>query len=137
MEYDHRPLPLKVRMPEAAGFWEGVDQGELRIQRCRRCGGLNPIPRIRCPHDGGELEWVGAAGRGKVLTFTIIPAHPITAFQQEVPYALAIVMLEEGIPFYTRIHTDDPYKVYIGMPVEAVFVPVSDSQRLVYFKPVE
>jgi uncharacterized protein len=131
-----RPLPYKNNMPEAWGFWEGVEQGELRIQRCRRCGGLNPIPKIRCPQDGSELEWVSASGRAEVVTFSVIPAHPVPEFQAEAPYAVAVVMLEEGVPFYTRILTDRPDEIRIGMPVEAVFVPVSESQRLVYFQPV-
>lgn len=134
---ENRPLPNKIRMPEAEGYWEGVDQGELRIQKCCSCGQLHPIPRFRCPQDGGELKWIAAAGRGKVLTFSIVPAHPIPAFQEEAPYALAIVMLEEGVPFYTRILTDHPDEIYIGMAVETVFVPVSADQRLIYFQPTK
>ena len=130
-------MPDIKNMPEAVGFWEGIEQGEFRIQRCTSCGGFQLIPKGRCPHDGEKMEWITASGRGVVQTFSIIPAHPNPEFHKETPYAVGIVLLEEGIGFYTRFQTDHPEEIYIGMPVEAVFVNVTDDQRLVYFTPLE
>ncbi|MCL6600184.1 MAG: Zn-ribbon domain-containing OB-fold protein [Alicyclobacillus macrosporangiidus] len=131
-----RPLPSKL--PEARPYWDGIDHGELRLQKCKRCGRLSSVPQLVCPQDGSTgFEWVKASGKGVVHTFTVNPAHPHLAFQAECPYVIAIVRLAEGVYCYTRINVppDQVQRVRIGMPVRAVFVNVSPDQKLVYFEP--
>ena len=46
-----RPRPAISR--DTKFFWDGIDQGELRIQQCRGCRALHHPPRVRCPECGG------------------------------------------------------------------------------------
>ncbi|HXG42285.1 MAG TPA: Zn-ribbon domain-containing OB-fold protein [Dehalococcoidia bacterium] len=126
------PQPTDTTRP----FWQGARQGELRLQRCRSCHQYVYYPRSLCPHClSTDLDWVPASGRGHVYTYTVIrrAAHP--AFREDVPYVLAVVELEEGPRLTTNMVGVEPEQVHIGMPVEAVFEPVSEDIALVKFRP--
>ena len=52
-----RPLPLPDE--DSRPFWEACRRGELRMQRCARCGRLRFTPRRMCPEClSPECEWV-------------------------------------------------------------------------------
>ena len=53
-------LPLVT--PDTAFFWEGTAAGELRIQRCAKCGVLRHPPGPMCPACG-EASTAGVAWR--------------------------------------------------------------------------
>jgi len=130
-----KPLPHPTQTSRP--FWEGAKAHELRLQRCRACGAHIFYPRAVCPQClSDDLEWVRASGRGHIYTYTVVrrPAHP--AFQDDVPYVLAIVELEEGPRLTTNIVGVAPEEVRIGMPVEAVFEDVTDEVSLPKFRPV-
>jgi hypothetical protein len=59
------------------------------------------------------------SGKGEVYSFSVIYDAP-TGFEQFVPYAIALIKLEEG-PMITAQLTDIVLdSIYIGMPVEMV-----------------
>jgi hypothetical protein len=67
------------------------------------------------------------SGRGEVFSYTIVYEAP-AEYEEQAPYVLALVQLEEG-PMVTAQLTDleyewvediKKYKVEIGMPVEMV-----------------
>src|SRR5437667_2502624 len=127
-----RPRP--VVNDDNAFFWEGVERGELLIQRCSSCGRLRHPPRPMCPHCQ-SLEWdtVVASGRGTVYSF-VVPHHPqVPAF--EYPYVVALVELEEGTRLVSNVIDVDPADVTVGMPVEVSFVAVDDELTLPLFRP--
>ena len=62
-----RPQPPINR--DNAFFWEGVEAGELRIQRCGNCGRLRHPPRPMCGScRSTEWDTVTASGRGEVYS---------------------------------------------------------------------
>ena len=110
----------------------------LSIQRCRGCGGHIFYPRPACPACGSvELEWTEVSGRGTLFSFTIARRPTARDFADKVPYAIAIVELQEGPHMATNLVGCDPETLRIGQPVEAVFEDVSDAISLVHFRPVE
>ena len=128
------PRPKPPRNQDNAFFWEGVDQGELLIQRCTSCGRLRHPPRPMCPNCQ-SLEWntVAASGKGDVFSF-IIPHYPqVPMF--EYPYVVAVIALEEGTRLISNVVDIDPGDVTIGMPVEVRFVKVDDELTLPLFAP--
>lgn len=130
-----KPLPRPT--PISAGYWRGAKAHQLRLQRCRDCGQHIFYPRSLCPYClSHHLEWVTASGKGKVYSYTVVrrAAHP--AFQEDVPYVLAIVELEEGPRMTTNIVGCDPQEVRVEMAVEAVFDDVTAEVTLVKFKPL-
>ena len=128
------PRPKPPRNQDNAFFWEGVDRGELLIQRCTSCGRLRHPPRPMCPNCQ-SLEWdtVAASGKGEVFSF-IIPHYPqVPMF--EYPYVVAVIALEEGTRLISNVVDIDPGDVTIGMPVEVRFVKVDDELTLPLFAP--
>ena len=136
-EKQAEPRPPRPRPPvnqDNAFFWEGVNRGELLIQRCTSCGRLRHPPRPMCPNCQ-SLEWdtVAASGKGEVFSF-IIPHYPqVPMF--EYPYVVAVIALEEGTRLISNVVDIDPGDVTIGMPVEVRFVKVDDELTLPLFAP--
>ena len=66
--------------------------------RCKNaaCGAPSFPPRMVCKACGGEdMEQFKFSGNGKILSYTIIHTAP-EGFEKHVPYAVALVELEEG-----------------------------------------
>jgi uncharacterized OB-fold protein len=124
-------------------FWEGLAEGELRIQRCRSCGKAVFYPRAICPHCHAEqLEWITASGRGTIYTYTVLH-QAFGAFAADVPFVVALIDLEEGVRMMSRITdstggTGAPLeRVTIGAAVQVTFAGVGDGVTLPYFHLVE
>ena len=135
MAYD-KPLP--VPDPVTKPFWDGLKEGELRIQRCSKCHEAVFYPRVGCPGCGSRaLEWIATSGRGTVHAFTIAHRGVPAAFRGSIPYVVAIVELEEGARLMTILVDVEPSPetVKIGMAVEVVFAEVTDAVTLAQFKP--
>ena len=114
-------------------FWEGVERGELLIQRCGACGQLRHPPRPMCPHCR-SVEWdvVRASGRGRVHSY-VVPHHPrLPGFPER--YVVALLDLEEGTRLVTELAGVDPEDVRIGMPVELAVTRVDDELWLPLFR---
>ncbi len=78
-----------------------------------------------------NLGWIRAAGTGTVWTFTVVskPGHP--AWEQDTPYVLALVELDEGPRMMTNIIDCDPATVHVGLRVQlAPHIPGSEQPPL-------
>jgi uncharacterized OB-fold protein len=90
------------------GFREGLKQGELRIQTCNACATHIMYPRHRCISCGSnDLGWTVSSGKGTLHTFTVVRAVPPSGFEDELPYALGVVKLDEGVQLMARLHPED------------------------------
>ena len=126
------PEPSDVSRP----YWEGLAEGELRLQRCAQCRRYVFYPRSFCPHCLSErLDWMRASGRGKVYSYTIVRRAMNPAFAAEVPYVFAIVELEEGPRVTTNIVNCPPEEVRVDMPVKAAYDRVTAEISLLKFEP--
>ena len=76
-----------------------------------------------------------ATGKGTVWTFTVTRQNRTLGFEEDLPYVLALVELDEGVKMFTNIIECDPNKVKIGMPVEVTFVQANQQITIPYFKP--
>ncbi|MEH7098084.1 Zn-ribbon domain-containing OB-fold protein [Neobacillus vireti] len=120
---------------ETKEFYEGANRSELLIQKCDNCGEYVFYPRAICPKDMGNLSFVKASGKGKILTYSIVRMDGMPRFKDMVPYAAALVELEEGPTIGTRIVVNNPEEVFIGQEVEVLFEE-QDSQKIPLFRPV-
>ncbi len=92
----------------------------LAGETCPNCSKKIFPPRDVCPHcqdeAGPEFEF---SGKGEIYSYTTIYNAP-EGFEQNAPYTVALVKLDEG-PMITAQLTDvDNGAVEIGMPVEMV-----------------
>lgn len=133
-----RSKPLPEPTPESAPFWEGCQQHELRIQFCTDCQKHFFFPRLFCPTCLGDaVEWRTVSGKGTLHTY-VISARPAPGFENETPYAIAIVKLDEGPHLMTNIVNTaiTPENLPAGMPVEVVFEDMNEKISLPKFQPV-
>jgi uncharacterized OB-fold protein len=87
-----------------AEFRAGLLQGVLLLQRCRGCSHLQMYPRYRCTKcQSDQLGFTAASGAGILHSYTVIRAVPPRGFEDDVPYALGVVKLPEGVQLLGRL----------------------------------
>jgi len=121
--------------PETQPYWDGLNEGRLRLQRCADCGKIRHYPRPMCDACWSmNVDWVDASGRGTVHSWTIThyAFHP--GFKGELPYTLLTADLDEGVRMMTRIVDAAPGQVEIGLPVELTVRQIADAE-LPCFRP--
>ena len=99
-----RPRAFPPRITEfTRHFWHGLAAGRFETTRCDDCERLTFPPKPFCPHCWSKrIAWVALAGRGKLYSQTVVHAAPLV-FQDEVPYRVGIVDLDEGLRIATRV----------------------------------
>jgi uncharacterized protein len=123
-------------IPEAAAYWDGLETGELRIQRCQRCSCTFFYARRACPVCWSEdVRWLAASGKAALYSY-IINHQPAPDWDGEVPYIVAIVELAEGPRLMTNIVgvPPDPAYLDLDMPLTVQFAS-RDGQTLPMFAP--
>jgi uncharacterized OB-fold protein len=126
------PVPTPVSEP----YWAALARRELTVQLCGRCGHRNFYPRLSCPVCGSrQLSWTPCTGRARLHSF-VINHFPAPGFEDEVPYVIAIVELEEGPRMMTNLRgvPADPAHLAVDMPLEVVFES-RDGLTLPMFQP--
>ncbi len=128
-----KPLPRinNVSRP----FWEAARRHELMFQRCQECGRYRYPPGENCPRClSDRLVWTRVSGQGTIHTWTVFHQVYHQAFVSDVPYAVVMVELEEGVRLLSNLvdcPTDD---IEIGMPVEVVFEDATEEITLPKFR---
>jgi len=88
-------------------YQEALSNGELLIQQCQNCKAHIMYPRHRCPVcQSADLGWVAAEGHGVLQSFTIQRVGAPTGFEQDLPYAVGVVRLDEGVQLLARLVPD-------------------------------
>jgi hypothetical protein len=134
-----RPQPQGIPVPRPSRasipYWEACRRGELRYQRCRRCATISAKPGARCAAcQSDELVWEPSGGTGRLYSWTVVwrAQHPSFV----VPYAPAIVKLDEGWYLLSAVVGCEPEDLREGVVLAVEFHPVSDDISLPYFHPV-
>ena len=79
-------------------YWTKLAEGELWLQYCMACGKFIFYPRSFCPICMETvLEWRQASGKGQLYSYTTVYVSSLPEFADDVPYAYAIVELDEGV----------------------------------------
>jgi len=91
----------------------------LMGEQCPKCGSYIFPPRDVCPDCTAEAKTLHQfSGKGEVYSYTIVQDAP-AGFEDQAPYVLALVKLDEG-PMVTAQLTDLDSSPEIGMRVEMV-----------------
>lgn len=118
-------------------FYQFCKQRELCFQRCGDCRSWRHIPRESCPTCGSlDWRWERSSGKGKVFSWTVIHAALHPGFVQDVPYAVVVVELEEGVRLVTNLMDAHVNQLSLEMPVEVVFHDVTPEFTLPKFRPI-
>ena len=131
-----KATPRRPRPPinrDNAFFWDGVEAGELRIQRCAGCGALRHPPRPMCGScRSTAFDLVVSRGRGTIYSYAVHHHPPLPGI--ELPLVVILVELEEGVRLVSSLAEASPEAVAIGLPVEVVFTAVDDDLTLPLFR---
>ena len=106
----------------SARYWREIPQRyRYEAGKCTTCGHVHFPPRLVCRECRGRtFETVILAQTGTVETFTVIRVAP-TGFGDEVPYAVGIVKLDDGVKLTAQIVDGDPETLAIGDKVRMEF----------------
>lgn len=131
---DRSQIIRPVRNQDTDFFWEGTQQGELRIQKCNACGELRHPPGPVCPScHAMDRGYVVASGRGTVFSFLVHHAPQMPG--RELPLTIALVELEESRQARSPIRVvadvrSNPEDLAIGDPVVVGWDEVDDGLTL-------
>jgi uncharacterized OB-fold protein len=132
MQVADKPAPKPT--PESKPFWDGANSGQLWIQRCVKTGRHFFPPRRYSPFTvGGETKWVQASGRATLYSY-VISHRPAPGFEDDAPYAIAVVELEEGPRMMTNIVGVEitPENLVLDMPLHVQFAARGEQQVPVF-----
>ncbi len=112
-------------MGGVARFWREIPQRYNLIgNKCEECGQVFFPPRESCPKcrrkSMGKLKEIKLTGKGEIVTYSIIHVGP-EEFEEQVPYPIAVIQLDEGPRITAQIVDCDIQDVKIGMKVESTF----------------
>lgn len=126
-----RTLGVSEAAPETREYWLGIEHDEVRLKWCAACASHLHPRRIVCPHCGSDdLGWRRANGRGMVYTFSEIMRAPAKDMAASVPYAVGIVLLDEGVHLFTRFFTGDGASLRIDAPAMLEFRVLERGEKL-------
>ncbi len=118
-------------------WWAATQQHRLLYQRCRLC--QTPVfpPRDACPGPdclGFQAnEWQESAGRGTIYSFTTVRQPMDPRFNDDVPYTLALIEMDEGFRMWSNITGTPVEDVRIGQRVAVAWDDVTDEVALPKF----
>lgn len=131
--------PIPEPTPETQAFWDGTKAGELRLQRCDSCSHVYFPPRPFCPECASrKVSWFKASGKGKLHSY-VINHRPAYGFEQDAPYAIAVIMTDEGVKMLTNMVDVEqtPEALVLDMPVEVTFEQISEKIALPKWRPAK
>jgi hypothetical protein len=106
----------------------------LQGVKCVKCGKVYFPGKLLCTCGGLEFAILKLSGGGKLVTFTKL--HAATeGFASDGDYCLGIIQLDEGPRIMAQMAEVDFEKLYIGMPVAAVFRKyfVADEKDIIHY----
>ena len=121
--------------PETQPYWDGLNEGRLRLQCCADCGKVRHYPRPVCDACWSmNADWIDASGRGTVHSWTIThyAFHP--GVKGDLPYILLTVDLPEGVRMNARARGIEASALQVGLPVVVAFDRVKDDLTLPVFE---
>lgn len=121
--------PLPRLNTDSAPFWEGCQVGELRYQRCEKCGKAQFPPGSVCTScQNRSLSWHVSKGSGTIHSFTIVERAPSPAFKGDLPYVIALVDIAEGFRMMANVRNSSHDAVAIGGAVRIIFEPTEREE---------
>ena len=129
--------PIPVPTPETQFFWDKCKEHELWLQRCQACQHVFFYPRLHCPQClSDEVPGFRASGKGTLWTY-MINHRAVPGFEDDAPYAIAIILLEEGPRMMSNIVEieNTPENLVLDMPLEVVFEDATEEISIPKFRP--
>lgn len=107
--------PEPVADADTRPFWDAAADQRLVVQRCSECGHWIWQPRPLCPScHTPDPEWTDVSGDGAVVSWTVIHPPVLRAWRDDVPFAVLLIELDEGVRMVGRLVDADFEELRIG-----------------------
>lgn len=109
-------------------YWrEMPHRYRLEAGKCKKCGAVAFPNRLICPEcKGRDFDPVELSRNGKLITYTVIHVSP-SKFNDQVPYAVGIVELNDNVRLLCQISDCDVNALKTRIPVRIEFRRVSSE----------
>ena len=129
--------PIPVPSQESQPYWDGLREQKLMMPRCDDCKSYWFPPSLLCPRcNSANWTWTQDERPRPHLQLRRLSPRLSSGFAQEVPYAVAVIELDEGPRMYSNVIGVAPDKLACDMKVEVAYEPITDAITLPKFKPV-
>ena len=129
-----KPKPRPA--PESLPYWQAAREHRLALPKCDDCNQYWFPPSRTCPHClSTSFSFENVSGKGKVYSFVTFHRVYRPAFENDVPYVVALVELDEGARLLTNILGVAYDQVKCDMRVEVVFDDYDSEISIPKFRP--
>ncbi len=117
--------------------WRRIpEKYRMEGSKCETCGKHYFPGREVCPkcRRKGKMRKVRFSGNGKIYSYTTVHSAP-TGFENQVPYTIAIIELDEGARVLGQIVDADKAELKIGAKVKSCFrvIQKDDPEGLIHY----
>lgn len=125
-----------------APYWNGFENGEIRLPHCADCESYHWYPKYRCPSCGSAaIDWRATSGRGTVFTWVGLQYHFRLPFlKDKLPLYSGLVLPDEddSIRLPALIDVPEGTDPRIGMEVRAEFFEseTENQRQFPVYRPV-
>ena len=115
---------------QVSRFWREIPKRyRLEAGKCTKCNFIAFPTRLICPECGSQdFEKINLSGKGKLITYTITRVAP-EGFGDQVPYAVGIVEMEEGVRLMGQVTDCDPEALKIGDRLVTKFRRINEEGK--------
>jgi uncharacterized OB-fold protein len=101
-------------------YWDHLAQGRLTYQCCNTCHTAWLPPRSECPGClSDDWAWKDASGRAKLISWVVYHIAHHKAFENRLPYNVAVVELVEGPRLISNVvGIEDQEGLVIDQPLQ-------------------
>ncbi|MGW4125852.1 Zn-ribbon domain-containing OB-fold protein [Nocardia sp. NPDC004711] len=115
-------------------YWQSLARHDVHVQVCEKCGTYRYVPKEICPQcHAADYSWKPIAGTGEIYTYTVVRRGPTKAFQEDAPYVIVHVALDEGFRMIGTLRNVDPDSVRIGDRVRVDYLDATAEWTLLTF----
>jgi uncharacterized OB-fold protein len=117
-------------------YWDSLREHSVRVQKCDSCGTFRHVPKEICSRCmSTEFSWSPTTPAGEVYAHTVIHRPPTPAYQQDAPYVLVHVAMDDGFRMIAGMPGIAPDSVRIGQRVRVTYEDVTPDWTLLQFEP--
>ncbi|MDR1392395.1 MAG: OB-fold domain-containing protein [Bifidobacteriaceae bacterium] len=118
-----------------APYFEGLTQGQIKVQQCANCSAVLWPPQDMCPECyATSLDWVEASNEGTIYTYSVYNRAFHPAFKELLPYGAVSVRVSPGATILGE-YGGDPADIEVGQTVRAEFFQTAPGVALIRWMP--
>jgi uncharacterized OB-fold protein len=118
-------------------YWDSLKDHAVRVQQCAACGAFRYVPKEICNACLSlDFSWAPISGLGSIYTYTVVRRAPTPAYQEDAPYTIVHVTMDERFRMIGTLKGTDPETVAIDQPVRIAYQDITPDWTILQFERV-